>query len=210
MNIDDLFIQQAPADVTVSLQKRVEEAKRRLVSFTIENDQQLAEAGEFLSAIKATAKSVDAAFAEEKAATYKTYKDVMAKIAFFQKPLESVEIAVRKLMNDYITRRDRERREQERLLRAQEEERLLAQAEATGDDKVLEQPLLVVHHEPDFTISTFEHWDFELVDISKVDPKYLIVDERAVRAIVKQYKGDAQPMLGEGIKVTCERRVRSA
>lgn len=50
-----------------------------------------------------------------------------------------------------------------------------------------------------------EQWEFTIVDPKKVNAAFMIPDEKKIGATVRNLKGDAQAILGDGVKVTCRK-----
>jgi hypothetical protein len=52
-----------------------------------------------------------------------------------------------------------------------------------------------------------ELWRFEIVDESKIPREFLMPDERKIGALVRALKGDAQAILGQGVRVFSEESI---
>jgi hypothetical protein len=100
-------------------------------------------------------------------------------------------------MKTYLAEIESQRKKEMELNKKQAEE----DAKEAGVD-----PGLMVIEEPQTEapkvkgISTSGYWDFEILDPSKVDPKFLIPDDKTIRKHVKAMGMDAQAFIG-GIRV---------
>lgn len=56
-------------------------------------------------------------------------------------------------------------------------------------------------------ISSREVWKFEIVDPSKINPQFLMPDEKKIGAQVRALKGDAASIIGAGVRVYAERQI---
>ena len=56
-------------------------------------------------------------------------------------------------------------------------------------------------------LSTREVWTFEIIDASKINPAFLMVDEKKIAAQVRALKQDAAAIIGAGVRVYSERQL---
>lgn len=56
-------------------------------------------------------------------------------------------------------------------------------------------------------IATREVWKFEITDPSKINPQFLMPDEKKIGAQVRALKGDAAALIGPGVRVYSERQI---
>lgn len=50
-----------------------------------------------------------------------------------------------------------------------------------------------------------DQWRFEVTDPSKINPAFLMPDEKKIGAQVRALKGDAGSIIGEGVRIWCEK-----
>jgi len=50
-----------------------------------------------------------------------------------------------------------------------------------------------------------DQWEFTIVDPSKINPAFMMPDEKKIGATVRSLKGDAAAIVGEGVKVVCRK-----
>jgi hypothetical protein len=55
-----------------------------------------------------------------------------------------------------------------------------------------------------------EVWEFTILDPKKINPEFLIPDEKKIGQLVRSLKGDAQALLGAGVKVTSRKAPASS
>ena len=171
-------------------------------------------AGEFGVQLKTKMAEVTEFFAPMKKAAHEAHKNVCDREKQMIAPLKSAEAILKKTMGDYVTKKERERREAEekaRQLAREETERKLAEAERAernGDKKASEAALLdaeisdtasrnisITSQQPVAKgVSATKSWEIKGVDVSKV-PDTIAgviirpVDEKAVLKLIKASKG---------------------
>lgn len=163
----------------------------------IQNEEQYKEAGELLKKIKAFEKEVERQLEPIVKKAYHAYKATLNLKKEQLEPLKKAEKLIKNKMTEYYAEQERkrleeERRKREELLR-QEEERRLKEAEETGDDSVLDKPIILPKIKSDKAlkqegISFQEVWKFRIVDKSKVPEEYKIIDEKKIGAVVRAMK----------------------
>jgi len=88
--------------------------------------------------------------------------------------------------------------------------------EARGEEKAQELELQaastvapIIHREPPRVqgVATREVWKFEITDPSKINPAFLMPDEKKIGAQVRALKGDAAALIGAGVRVWPERQI---
>lgn len=202
---------------TTSLQKTVDTVLAQMQNLTVTTDEQYIEAGEFLKKCRITVKAVQdffsadlAAAQEKKKAAEAERKSVDNQIKAFTDRLDAAERTVKRIMGEYQMAQEKARREAEDARRREEEERRLTTAIETGHEEVLDKPVTVIKEEPVRVAgtSTVDVWEFEIVDKAKINPDYLIPDEKAIGALVRSMKDRAQAVLGPGVKITCRKDIR--
>lgn len=201
------------------LQKSVESVISAMELITIENQEQLTEANEFVKKCKVTAKEVEAFFSddlsaaqEKKKAAEAERKAVSEKIKFFTDKLDKAERAIKNKMSAYLTEQERIRREEEAKKRAEEEARRIETAIETGHEEILDRPVAIVKEpEPELAQGTYtvDVWEYEIIDKTKINAEFLIPDEKGIGATVRSMKERAQSIVGPGVKVTCRKDIRT-
>jgi len=129
-------------------------------------------------------------------------------------PLGKAEKIVKKKVGDYRTEQERKRREEEQKklaeLRAQAEDRLLDDAEANGDESILDEELMIAKPELETKtpamkgISFTTVWHFQITDVNQIPRDYMMPDERKIGDVVKALKDKANI---PGIRVFSEQQV---
>lgn len=175
--------------------------------------------GEFLKNVKKTTKDVEAFYSEElteaktkKNAAEAERKGVVEKIKLFTDKLDRAERAAKNLMSKFLTEQETKRRKIDAENRRIEEERRLESAIETGNDMILEKPVAIVKEPEVQKVSgtySVDVWEFEIVDVTKINDTFMIPDEKAIGQTVRSLKGKAQELLGEGIRVTVRKDIRA-
>ena len=203
---------------TRELTRSVDAITAKVETLVIETTEAYEATGEFLKNCKKTAKQVEAFYSDElteatdrKKAAESDRKEVSNKIRLFTDKLDRAERAAKNLMSNFLTKQEATRRKEEAERRRIEEEKRLELAIETGHEEILEKPIAVVKSEAPKVAGTYtvDVWEFEIVDRTKVNASFMIPDEKAIGAIVRTMKGEAQILLGEGVKVTCRKDIRA-
>ena len=194
------------------LQKHVEQVLAEMSTINIANQNQYEDAAGFLKKVKQTTKMVKDYYEPERKRTHEAYKTVTDAIKSFTDSLTKAEKTVKSAMGVYFNEQERIRREEEEIRRREEEEKKLLEAIETGDEDLLDKPIVEVYKEEPPQVNgtyTVEVWKFEIKDVSKINPDFMLPDEKAIRNLVKSKKGEAAKILGEGVKVYSEKDIRS-
>lgn len=193
------------------IQKHVDQVLAEMQHIEITDQSSYETAAEFLRKTKQTAKIVKDHFEPERKETYEAYKAVTDTIKMFTDKLNKAERTVKAAMGKWYNEQERKRREIEEQRRREEEERRLQSAIDTGREEVLEKPIVTKKEEAPKVDGTYtvEVWKFEIIDKSKINPDYLIPDEKFIRQTVNAKKADARSILGPGVKVYSEKEIRS-
>jgi len=136
------------------LQRRVDEVIDRIKGLSIENDEQYTACGEWVKRNKETQRLVTDWFEPARVNAKAVYDAVLTEKNQFIKPLEESEKILRKKMSDFITEKERLRREEirrkeEEARRLEEEKRLRIAEELVSHgkleraDAMLEKPINV-------------------------------------------------------------------
>ena len=174
-------------DITKHIKQVVDEA----AAFTpkINSKANYEQAGKALKTVSTAIKMVEEHYEQEKKEKYEAYKAVNAKIAELNKPLEVSKKKLKGAMNEYI-----EKQEAKRIKEASKK-KLPVDAVAV---KV-----------PDVEgVQTVKRWTWVLEDIEKVPRDFLTLDTKKVNEFVRQHQGEAEKLIGGGIKVFQEKSVR--
>lgn len=204
----------------MELQKHINTVLAEMTLRQIENDQQYNLAAEFLVKAKQTAKEVENQFGpaleeakEEKRKAEAKRKEIDNEIKRFTKPLSQAEQTVKRMMSAYQMEQEKRRREAEEKARREAEEKRLAEAVETDNEELLNEP--VQFEQPKYEAPkadntyTVQVWKFRIKDKKKINPDYLIPDEKLIGQIVRSKKADAATILGEGVEVYSETEIRA-
>ncbi len=181
------------------------------------NDKDYETAGELGVQIKTKIAEVTEFFAPMKKAANEAHKNVCSREKEMLAPLKSAEAILKKTMGEYVTKKERERREAEeraRKLAHEEAERKLAEAvdaEQKGDHAASEAALLdaeisdtasrsiTINQQQPKTkgVSVKTDWEITNIDLAKVPNDVMgvlirPVDEKAVLKIIRASKGKVQ------------------
>lgn len=181
-------------------------------AMTVQTDQQVKEASEFLRKIKQSEKVVHEVLDPQVKSLYEPYKAKTDERKGYLDQLSKAEKEVKRMIGDYQTKQRQIREEQARKEREAEEERRLAAAIDTGHEEVLDKPVTSAKPpEPEKLegVYTTTVWKWEVVDKSKINATFLAVDEKAVNALVRSKKDEAAALLGPGIRIYSEEQVRA-
>lgn len=202
------------------LQVHIDSVIAQMQLQTISSDEEYQMAGEFLVKAKQTAKFVEEQFAEsleaakeKKRQAEAERKAVDAEIKRFTTPLSKAESVVKRMMSDYQAEQERKRREETERRRREEEERRLTEAEETGDERVLDYPVApeAPAAEKPKASGTYavQVWKYEILDKRKINPGYLVPNERLIGQVVRSEKENAAAILGDGVRVYSETEIRA-
>lgn len=179
----------------------------------ISSDGEFQKANEYRQTALRLEKEIEAAFDPIVDAAYKAHKTATSTRARFLEPLLKVKKVIADKMAKWQTsereRIAREQREAEAKRREEAEQQKKREAEALREQgetalaEVVEQTPVVIPEEKIEApkaegFSTRENWDFRLIDIRKVNPEFLILNESKVRSVVKAMKTDAHTIVGAG------------
>jgi hypothetical protein len=138
-------------------------------------------------------------------------KEVSNKIKLFTDKLDRAERAAKNLMSNFLTKQEAKQRKENEERRRIEEEKRLEIAIETGHEEILEKPIAVVKEEAPKVAGTYtvDVWEFSIIDKTKINPAFIIPDEKAIGQVVRSMKDKAQALLGEGVKVTVRKDIRA-
>ncbi len=196
------------------LRKDVDTILAEMQGLEITTPEQFQEAGAFVQGIKGKQKEVKDRYEPNRARTYDAYKAVTADIATYIDPLVKAERIVKKKLGDYHTEMEWLRRKEEAkklaIAEAEAETRQLADAEETGDDSILDEPLIVAPPVLETEVPKMKGisfttvWKFDVVNVDDLPRKYMILDVKKIQGVVDALKeATAIP----GIRVFSEQQV---
>jgi hypothetical protein len=204
---------------TKDLQKTVDTVLAELQHAKVTDQESLESANKLLVTCKQTIKYVEehydadlTAAQEKKKAAEAERKAVVAEIDRFRVPLTKAESMVKRQMSEYLREQERIRQETERKRREEEEAKRIDAAIETGREEVLDKPIAVEKSpEPELAKGTYTTtvWKYEIVDKQKINPDYLIPDEKSIGSLVRTQKEKAQAILGDGVRVYSDIDVRA-
>jgi len=182
----------------VALRQDVDQILAKMEQLAITNDEQFQETAEFLQGIKGKQKEVKDCFEPRRAKAEAEKQKILAEINGYKRPLEKAEIIVKKKLGEYRVEQEQRRREEEQKrlaeLKAEAEDQLLDEAEANGDESILDDEIMLARPTLETEIpkmagiSFTEVWHFEIVDVKQIPRDYMIPDERKIQGVVKALK----------------------
>jgi len=203
----------------LALQTTQKAVLSRLASLQITNDADFVTVAEWLAWNRDVQKQVKAHHDPICEAKHKEHKSATAARAALLDPLIKGDGLASRMMSVYRAEQERKRREEQAKLDAEAKKRaedaVLAEAEETGDESLLDQPLdvPVVRAAPIVQPEGFTFvvmWKFRIVDATKIPRQWLMLDEKKVQ---KQIEATKMQTAIEGIQVYEEkipRRTRGA
>jgi len=166
-------------------------------TLVIQDDDKFHFVNDLLKSIKSIRNKIDEYFDPAIKKTHAAWKENIAMKKKQSEPVEQAERIIKTKIAEYHTKQDQKRMEEEKrrqeVLRKQEEERKLTEAIETGDETILEEPIIVPEVKIEDTtkhkgISFSLIWKFRIIDKEKVPEEYKIVDETKVGQIVRAMK----------------------
>jgi len=209
MNVLSLF---GKSKNEVALRSDVAEILERMKALKIGNDEQAQETGEFVQRIKGKQNEVKDLFEEERSERYDKLQDTYDKINTLVKPLKKAEEVVKEKLGEWRKEQKRKAIEEEQKkladLRKEAEDRLLDDAEANGDESILDEELMIL--KPDLEIkipaikgvSFTEKWHFRIV--GELPREYMMPDIKKIQGVVDALKANTKI---EGIEVYSDEQV---
>jgi hypothetical protein len=196
---------QAEMHVVTDLETKALSYPDKARQLTINNPDDYRIAGEFVKAVDALGKEVEASFSPQIAQAHALHRSLIAERDRHLKPLTEAKTYARRLMVAYDQEQERKRREEEIRLRelarkAEEDAKLAAalDAEASGQTEeaqaILEEPvyvppIIIKNETPKVQGVQFRTvWKFRVVDQRKIPAEYLIPDMVKIGAVVRALK----------------------
>jgi hypothetical protein len=194
------------------VQESINTVVTKMEAMSVQTDEEVKQASEFLRKIKQSEKVVHEVFDPQVKALHEPYKAKTDERKGYLDQLSKAERVVKRMIGDYQTEQRRIREEQARKEREAEEERRLAAAIDTGHEEVLDRPVTSAKPpEPEKLegVYTTAVWKYEVLDKQKVNAQFLTVDEKKVGQLVRSMKDEAAALLGPGIRVYAVDEVRA-
>jgi len=180
----------------------------------IENDEQNLYASEFLKKIKGVMKRIGETFDPIVTKAHSAHKEAIAQKNKHTAPLKKAEVILKTKIGYYMQEQERLRAEEQRRLEkeAREAAEALALAEASTAETEEEQeeiiqtaiddtPVVFVPEKPKIAgISIRKTWDYKIIDVSKINSKFMIPDAKKIKKMVDATGKDAEAIVG-GIKL---------
>lgn len=222
--VDDISLVTSSIDEPdeAKIQQKVSTVSTEVESICVRNADEYRFAGNYLTeTINPLLRELDEAYDDLISDLHKLHKKAISKKKKYAEPLLEAKRRIGRLMYDY-DERDRINKERERLLleqmqREEAEEEAMRQAEELQkegyDDeanKILQKissgdiepsaPLPEIVHRPVSVegVSVRRTNDFEIIDVNKIDRRFMLPDEKTIRQLVKSMGSRAEKIVGEG------------
>jgi hypothetical protein len=197
---------------TVSLMTRVE-------ALRITDDASYQEACELLLMIKTKQKQIEPILEEPVKLQHDAWKRTRAWADRFLSPVDTMRQILSRRIGEWDMKiREKRRREAEiaaeeaRAKAERERAQEIKKAQKLGDRETVSNlkaapvvPVSVAPKTPEPAkiagVTTIYKWDFEVVDVNKLDRQFLMANEKAIRKLVDGLQGSAQNVLGPGVRV---------
>lgn len=188
--------------------------QREATELEVSSDSGEKKCSEMIAQAKSLKKQIEAQQDILIAEPQKFVKSVQQFTLPFRKDLESIEGQLKRKLGDYAYKKEMERRKAEAAAQKAAEvaqKKINAEAKKAGVEPVqVPAPMIPREAAPvrteTGTTSFVPTWDFEIVNISMVPVKYLLVDAQAVRAAIK---AGARGTDISGIKIVEKVQVRT-
>jgi hypothetical protein len=205
--------QLAVREPDLSLETKALSYTDRAKKLTIYSSLDYTVAGEFVKAVDALGKEVEASFGPQIAQAHTLHRSLIAERDRHLKPLAEAKQYARRLMVSYDQEQERKRREEEsrlqKLARKAEEDAKLQEAiaaEAAGqteeaqailEEEVYVPPVIVKKDVPKVSGVQFRTvWKWRVKDIKKVPLEYLMMDEVKIGSVVRARKQEGEVIPG--------------
>lgn len=183
---------------TAPVEQKVSHFLTEAKALLVEDEDDYQYAAELLRQEKAVHRFVEDFYKPTKDALNTAKAELMKNIKAHTGPLSEAEGIIKKKMGVWHEKQEKIRREErkkiEAELRKQEEERRLNEAIETGDDSILEEPVIVPVPKFEDTakaegISYRDLWHGEVVNPALVPREYLMPDEKKIDRMAKATEG---------------------
>lgn len=204
---------------TSAIQSRKISLSTQARDIVIQNDADNFAAAELLKTSRILMREIDVTFDPLKKDADRLHKSIVAAQNQHRKPVEEVERILKGKMSAYRTVQEQVRRAEEARIRAElerrEEERREAEAKQLMDEGHFDEAgeLLSSEFSPPAPVAVFvpappqpqgisarNAWDFRITNPDKLPRRFLVPDEKAIRAVVKAM-GNRAPQEIPGIEV---------
>ena len=196
---------QAEMHVVTDLENRALSFPDQARQLVINSPVDYVQCGEFVKAVDALGKEVEASFGPQIQQAHTLHKSLIAERDRHLKPLTEAKAYTRRLMVAYDQEQERIRREEERrlqeLARKAEEEAQLAtaiaaeqagqqeEAEAIMEEEVYVPPVIVKKDVPKVQGVQFRTvWKWRVKDVKKIPLEYFVLDDVKIGAVVRGMK----------------------
>lgn len=190
--------------VSAELETKALSLRDQAKGIAIKNDDDFRQGGDFLKGILALKKEILGVFDPIVEQAHKAHKAATDAKKKALAPVEDAERIIKGSLSGYQLEQERARRqlqEEERLRVEAEKEAIESAAKELADAGEYTAAKALIREEYDIKpvapalatpkqegISFRDNWRFQIVDISKIPPEYLIVDEKAIGAVVRAMK----------------------
>jgi len=193
------------------LKQEVNLLPEKAKSIIITTNQEYEVAGTFLTTIKGRRKKVSETFDPICKKAWDAHKEAVAQRKKLTDPLDEAEKIVKSCISKYITLCERTRREEQRRLEAeekkrQEEQAILEAQNAETEEEATEIIEEAIENRPVVVAPKIETkvegisrrmvWMWKYANLSKINPEFLIPDEKKINLIVKSMGKNAEQMVG--------------
>jgi len=183
-------------------------------TLVIQDDDKFHFVNDLLKTIKGIRNKIDEYFDPAIKKTHAAWKENIAMKRKQSEPVEQAEMIIKKKIAEYHTEQDQKRLVEEKrrqeVLRKQEAERKLSEAIETGDETILDEPIIVPEVKLEDTtkhegISYQLNWKFRVINKKIVPEEHKILDEKKIGQIVRAQKAKTNI---PGIEVYSEKSTR--
>lgn len=183
------------------VKKRVSQFLTEAQAIEIIDDDDYQYAAELLMQEKTIYKYVEKTYAETKKSLNEAKTNLMKLIRTDTDPLDKAEGIIKKKMGDWHAEQVKHNAEVQRKIQAkykkEEEERRLNEAVETGDESILEEPIIIATPQVQVApkvkgISYTDDWQCRVVEPEKVPHDYWIIDVKKIEGVVRATKGTLQ------------------
>jgi len=199
---------------TADIRPKVDKYRECAEALEIVNDAAYESATVWVKEAKALHKYIDDRFKPTKDALNAAKNELMKMIKSFTVPLQEAENIIKDKMSVYYRKKEEERLAEQRRLQEQarkaEEERRLNEAIDTGDEGVLDEPVVVPEVQIENTqkvegVSYVEQVQCEIFDENKIPREYLMPDEQKIKRVARAARGQIEI---PGVKIWVEKQPR--
>jgi hypothetical protein len=195
---------------TEALQREGQEVATRAAAVMIASHEEYALAGEELVRVATLRKSIQAAFKEPKDKANQAHKAITSLEAKLLEFPAKAEALLKQRMGEFQLRDEATRIQAQQ--RKEEEDRRIAEAqllEGAGHTEAAEalleepvpMPVVEIPKARAEGVSVRKKFGFRIIDPSKINPAFLMVDEAKIRKQVAALGADAASLIGAGVEI---------